>query len=252
MPSRVFDDPTAWTARADAWRAVEFEGYHAGSAYRIGVRAHAATPAVPGGYRGRVRLERLAGGRFEWTVDEELAVGRLRPSDLAAALDELLRGAEASSEGAARAAIAAALPRASSRLGLIARLETLELLRHAQGATTVHLGVRLTPDGISGFAPRYAAFIRKYATPIRIRLVVADTAGVAWWSLEATDNLWMLRLRVRDGSLVPLDGPTDRRIPSRLRASARMRSSVLMLYSAWAEATGTITISSVLKPICWP
>lgn len=220
VPSRVFDDATAWTARADAWRAVEFEGYRAGSAYRIGVRAQVATPAGPGGYRGRVRLERLAGGRFEWTVDEELAVGRLRPSDLAAALDTLLRGAEATSEGEARAAIATALPRASSRLGLLLRLETLELLRHAHGATAVRLGVRLMPEGISGFAPRYAAFLRKYLTPIRMRLVVADTAGVAWWSLEAADNLWTLRLRVRDGSLVPLDGPTDRRIPSSLRATA--------------------------------
>jgi hypothetical protein len=220
VPSRVFDDATAWTSRADAWRAVEFEGYRAGSAYRIGVRAHAATPAVPGGYRGRVRLERVAGGRFEWTVDEELAVGGVRPSDLAAAHDAVFRGAEASSEGAARAAIAAALPRASSRLGLLLRLETLDLRRDAHGATAVRLGVRLTPDGISGFAPGYAAFVRKYATPIRMRLVVADTAGVAWWSLEAADNLWTLRLRVRDGDLVPLDGPADRRIPPLLRATA--------------------------------
>jgi hypothetical protein len=153
-------------------------------------------------------------------VDEELAVGGVRPSDLAAAHDALFRGAEASSESAARAAIAAALPRASSRLGLLFRLETLELRRDAHGATAVRLGVRLTPDGISGFAPRYAAFVRKYATPIRMRLVVADTAGAAWWSLDAADNLWTLRLRVRDGSLVPRDGPADGRVPPLLRATA--------------------------------
>lgn len=220
VPSRVFDDEKVWTAGAEAWRAVEFEGYRAGSAYRIGVRAHAVTPVVPGGYRGRVRLERLAGGRFEWTVDEELAVGGVRPSDLAAALEALLRGAEASSEAAVRAAIAAAVPRASGRLGLLLRLETLELRRDAHGATAVRLGVRLTPDGIGGFAPRYAAFIRKYATPIRMRLLVADTAGAAWWSLEAADNLWTLRMRVRDGSLVPRDGPADGRVPPLLRATA--------------------------------
>jgi hypothetical protein len=219
VPSRIFDDPVAWTARGEGWRAVEFEGYAAGGTYRIGVRLHAPSPGVPSGYRGRVRLERLSGGRFEWSVDEELAVGRVRPSDLTAALEALLRGAEASSEAEARAAIAAALPRASSRLGLLLRLETLELRRDAHGATAVRIAVRLTPDGLGGLAPRYAAFIRKYATPIRMRLLVADPAGAAWWSLEASDNLWTLRLRAWDGSLVPLDGPSGRRVPPLLRAT---------------------------------
>jgi len=219
VPSRVFDDPAAWTDRGDTWRAVEFAGYAAGGAYRMGVRADAPPPGAPGGYRGRVRLERVSGGRFEWSVDEELAVGRVRPSDLAAALEALFRGAEGSSEATARAAIAEALPRAASRLGPLLHLETLALERDAQGATAVRVAVRLTPAGIRGFAPRYAAFLQTYATPIRMRLLVADPAGVAWWSLVASDNLWTLRLRLRDGSLAPLEGPADRRVPSLLRAT---------------------------------
>ena len=219
VPSRVFDDATAWTTRGDGWRATEFEGHGSGSAYRIGVRARASDPVAPGGYRGRVRLERVAGGRFEWSVDEELAVGPVRPADLAAALDALLRGAEASGEATARAAIGGALPRSSSLLGLLLHLETLSLERDAHGATAVRLAVRLTPDGIRGFAPRYAAFIRKYASPIRMRLAVAEPSGADWWSLEASESLWTLRLRVRDGSLVPLEGPADRRLPPLLRAT---------------------------------
>ena len=219
IPSRAFDDPAAWADRGDTWRAVEFAGYVAGGAYRIGVRAHAPPPGAPSGYRGRVRLERVSGGRFEWSVDEELAVGRVRPSDLSAALEALFRGAEASSEATARASIAEALPRASSRLGLLLHLESLALQREAQGATAVRLAVRLTPAGIRGFAPRYAAFVQAYATPIRMRLLVADPAGVTWWSLDASDNLWTLRLRLRDGSLVPLAGPADRSVPSLLRTT---------------------------------
>ena len=52
-----------------------------------------------------------------------------------------------------------------------------------------------------------------------MRLVVADAAGATWWTLEASDNLWTLRLRLRDGNLVPLEGPADRRVPSLLRAT---------------------------------
>jgi hypothetical protein len=219
IPSRVFDDPSAWTTRSEAWRAVEFSGAAEGGAYRIGVRSHAPPPVVPGGYRGRVRLDRVSGGSFEWSVDEELAVGRIRPSELATALEELFRGAEASNDAVARVAIAESFPRAKSRLGLLLRLETLALQGDAHGATSVRVGVRLTPEGIQGFAPRYAAFLRKYATPVRMRLQVADPSGVAWWTLEGQESLWTLRLRLRDGSLVPLEGPADRHIPPFLRAT---------------------------------
>jgi hypothetical protein len=52
-----------------------------------------------------------------------------------------------------------------------------------------------------------------------MRLSVGDLSGADWWSLEASENLWTLRLRVRDGSLVPLEGPADRRLPPLLRAT---------------------------------
>ncbi|HQZ16478.1 MAG TPA: hypothetical protein PKU70_00530 [Vicinamibacteria bacterium] len=219
VPSRIFDDAAAWMDRGNTFRAVEFTGAAAGDAYRMGVRAHAPPPGAPSAYRGRVQLERLSGGRFEWSVDEELAVGRVRPSDLASALEALFRGAEGTSEATARAAVAEALPRASARLGLLLHLETLVLQHDAQGATAVRLAVRLTPAGIRGLAPRYAAFLQTYATPIRMRLLVAEPAGVAWWSLDGSDNLWTLHLRLRGGSLVPLEGQADRRVPPHLRAT---------------------------------
>jgi hypothetical protein len=219
VPSRVFDDGSAWTSRGEGWRAVELAGNASGGAYRIGVRGEAPPPGAPGQYRCRLRLEQVDGGRFEWSVEEDLAVGRVRLADLAAALDAAFRAAEASSDAAARTAVVAGFPRASAKMGLLLRLEALALQTDARGATSVHLAVRLTPAGIRGFAPRYAAFLEKYATPIRTSVVVADPGGVAWWSLEAADNLWSVRLRVRDGSLVPLDGPADRRLPSRLRAT---------------------------------
>jgi hypothetical protein len=220
VPSWVFDDATAWTTRGDGWRAVELAGYASGGAYHIGVRAEAPPVVAPGQYRGRVQLRQVGGGRFEWLTSEELAVGPARPSDLASALDALFHGTERSTEASARSAIAEAFPRAAAKLGLLLRLEALALQTDAHGATSVRLAVRLTPAGIRGFAPRYAAFLEKYARPVRASLVVADAEGAAWWTLEGADHLWTVRLRVRDGSLVPLEGPADRRLPGRLRATA--------------------------------
>jgi hypothetical protein len=219
VPSWVFDDPSAWKRSEGAWRSVEFAGVPTGAGYRLGVRAEAADPVGAGHYRGRIRLERIASGRFEWTVREELAVGRVRPAELASALGVLFNGAEAADEAKARAAIAAVFPRASAKLGLALRLETLAFAQDAHGATSLRLALRLTPDGLKETAPRYSAFLAKYLTPMKSRVIVADAAGATWWTLEGASNLWTLRLRVRGGSLVPLEGDAERRIPERLLAT---------------------------------
>ena len=220
VPSWIWDDATAWPRQGESWRAVEFAGYRSESEYRFGVRPFAPEPAGVGQYRGQLRLDKLAGGRFEWTVREELAVGALGPAELAAALDALLLGAEAHDETAARAAIAAAFPRASAKLGLLLGLEQLSLARDGHGATSLRLAVRLIPAGLRATAPRYAAFLDKYLTPIRTRVVATDATGATWWTLEGERNLWTLRLRARGGSLVPLEGDAERRIPERLRVTS--------------------------------
>ena len=146
----------------------------------MGVRSEAPDPVAPSQYRGRLRLERLASGRFEWRMREELAVGHVRPADLAATLDALFRGAEASDEARARAAIAAGFPRATAKLGLALALETLALTPDPQGAVGLRVAVRLTPAGLKATAPRYAAFLEKYLTPIRTRVAAAYGLGATW------------------------------------------------------------------------
>jgi hypothetical protein len=219
VPSWAFDDASVWKRSEGAWRSVEFTGAPGPAGYRLGVRAEAPEPAEAGHYRGTIRLARVGSGRYEWTVREELAVGGVRPAELAAALDALLRGAEAANEAEARTAIANAFPRASATLGQALRLETLAVTKDAQGVVGLQTAVRLVPAGLRASAPRYAAFLEKYLTPIRSRVVVADATGATWWTLEGASNLWTLRLRFHGGSLVPLEGGGGRRVPGRLRVT---------------------------------
>jgi hypothetical protein len=86
----------------------------------------------------------------------------------------------------------------------------------------VRVAVRITPGGIRSFAPRGAAYIEKYSRPMRLYGALMDPQGDTWWTLEASDHLWTLRLRIRDGSLIPLIGPPDRRLPAQLRAAGRV------------------------------
>jgi hypothetical protein len=220
VPSWVFDDRAAWPAgQTGDWRAVEFAGAPAGTAYRFGLRAEAPEPVAPGQYRGRLRLERLESGRFEWTLREELATGPLRPADLSAALDGLFRGLEHADEATARAEARAAFPRATAALGQLLALDQLAASRDAQGATRLTVALRLAPAGLRASAPRYASFVERYIVPIRSRLVVADATGATWWTLEGERGVWTLRLRVRAGSLVPLEGDAERRLPGELHAT---------------------------------
>ncbi len=147
---------------------------------------------------------------------EELAVGSVRPADISDALTGLLRSAEGASAEQARTSAAETFPRAADAFSRLFRLETLELTPEG-GATAIRLGLRLDPGGMRATAPKYAAFLEKWAAPMRMSAAATDASGARWWTVDAAEMLWTVRLRVRDGSLVPLDGATDRRVPDELK-----------------------------------
>ena len=219
VPSRVFDEADLWTAREGEWRQLDYFGRREGEAYRLEVQPSAPPPRAPGDYRGRLRLHRIEDGHFEWLMRQELAVGSVRPEDVAEALTAFLRSVEGVSAAEARARAARLFPRAAAAFSRLYDLETLELGPEDGGVTPVRLGIRLKPDGIRATAPRYAAFLEKVAAPMRARATASDTSGTPWWRLEVGELLWTFRFRVRDGDLVPLEGPASRRLPDQLRVA---------------------------------
>ena len=216
VPSRVFDDAGAWTRVQGEERTVEFRGGPEAGRYRMGVCADPPAGSEPGSYRATLRLRRLGAGRFGWRMREELAVGAVRGNELGAALTVLFLAAERASEAEARFTIRQSLPRTTEAFGRLLSLETLRFEAGGDGGTAVTLGIRLRPDGLRATAPRYAAYIDKYATPIRLKAVAGDAAGLVWWEVEMRENLATLRYRVKDGGLAPLRA-SPRPIPDRLR-----------------------------------
>ena len=170
--------PPGSAARAPGARSSS-TGVATATGYRIGVRAAAPEP-------GGCRRSTAAGcgssgsrsGRFEWTVREELARRGLRP-----ARPRLRRstcsssGAEGSDEAQARAAIASAFPRASAKLGQLLRLERAGRRAGRAGRGEPARGGPADARGLRATAPRYAAFLEKYLTPIRTRTVVVRRRG---------------------------------------------------------------------------
>jgi hypothetical protein len=222
IPSRVFDDPTAWTGGAGDTRTAEFVGAPGPARYRVGVRASAPRPGRPGEYQGWLQLRRLGAAQFEWRMREELALGGLRGRDLAAALTILWRRAEGLTGAEAAARARRALPRLTATLGRLISLETLSLVPAPSGGAAVSLELRLTPAGIRATFPRYAAFIEQYTLPMRFHATASDGDGVPCWDLDFTQGRLNLRARISDGALAPLTGP-PRALPERIR--------VLLAYS---------------------
>ncbi len=225
-PSRIYDDRSALPLQDGEWRGVELVGYPSGSSYWIGTRGVAAEPLRVGEYREGVRLRRTAPGCFEWDLSEELAAGGLRPDDLALTFSGVLRELERQDATALRSDFAASLPRTTELLSALARVERLGLEHDAAGATQVALALRVTPDGLTALAPRYAAHLHRELDPLRFQALAKDDHGTLWWQLDAAANLWTLRLRVKNGSLVPLVGTAARGLPERFRVEGDYETKV--------------------------
>ena len=216
VPSRVFDEPDVWTTREADVRQLDLFGHRDGEKYRLDMRPSAPPPEEAGDYRGRLRLSRIddraaSSGRcarsWRWGRCGRPTSPTPSPGSCAPR-----RGSPKRRPGPARPQT---FPRAAAVFSRLFRLETLELTPDG-GATAIRLGLRLDPDGMEETAPQYAAFLKKWAAPMRMSAAATDVSGAGWWSVEAADMLWTVRLRVRDGSLVPLEGT---RRPARARTS---------------------------------
>lgn len=216
VPSRVFDDTSAWTERVGETRGVGFAGFRAEGPYRIEVRAHPPAPAGPADYRGWLSLRRLGKGEFEWSSAEQLGLGPLPVEGLAEAVSEMFRAAGARGGEDLGPRMRRLLPRTAEALGRGLALEALRLDPDGAGATAVFAAARLDLDALARAFPGYASFLRLHSLPIRFRVELDDGGSGVFWVVDCREGRCTLRARLRDGHVVPLDGPL-RPLPERIR-----------------------------------
>ncbi len=216
-PSRIFDEASIWTVSEGEQRAFWLEGRGHPGAYRLGLRRQTDPPRAPGEYRGRLALSRLEAGRFEWNATDELALGPLRPEELAAAYRALLRAAEAVTSRDARPDVRLWMPRSVRAFGRLFDLERLLVLPAPDETRRVEIALRLQPARIRPEAPRFASYVARYSRGFRVSVTALVPDGRTLWSARIEDTVWTLHLRLRAGSLVPLDG-APRHEPGKLRA----------------------------------
>ena len=210
-PSAIYNDTSVWTAMGnDATRMVTVDGEFNGTRYLFSARTGPARLNEPGDSRHTMVLRRIDEGEFEWYTNVDIATGAITGHDVANVISALLKSAEGRSAGAMRSDYREAFPRASASLGRLFSLDTLKAVRDADGATTITLGIRLTPDKIRAAMPAFAAYLDKYATESRYRSVVTDKRGVKWIELSGGKNFMTLKMGRSTESLHHSPDPSGR------------------------------------------
>jgi hypothetical protein len=216
-PSRLLEDSAIWTGRGETDRTLEIAGERRGGRYMLFHDRGVTAPHTPGDARHVMRLHVLGGGEFRWTSLDEVALGPITAAGLDRALTEVFLAVEENDSDATRLASRTAFPRASASLSRMFVIDSLRTTRDRDGATSVMLGLGVRPGRAERSFQALGRYARKYWIPVRWRMVVRDTLGVAWGDFTKRDSSIVLRFRVKDGSLAPVGVPPRRRIDDIVR-----------------------------------
>lgn len=204
VPSRLFDD-TLWTVRTGDRRELRYTGVMTRAGYRLGGRGQQRLDD-PGDYQRRIVLSEVGEDQYRWFVRDQLDVGAMGIDEMHGVGTALLRSAEGVSGDALRRTLVVALPRTTSELGRLFRVDSLRTTRIAHGATRIDVDLTITPAGIEDEYSRYAAYLDRYVSPVRAAADVIGPGGSRWMTAVMDDRRFSLSLAIRDGSFAPLDG----------------------------------------------
>ena len=228
-PSRVFDDSAAWTAMTGNVRLLEVFGTVGDGRYVLNARSSVPAPARPGDGRHATSLARLSDHEYRWETTVDYAIGSIRPAEVATVISRLFAAGEGRTERELRADLAATVPRSSAALGSVFSLDSLRPVALADGSTAMTVGITVSSAGLRRRLPAFAEFIRKYVESTNYRAVVADRAGVPFIELAQRDRNITIRIRTKDGHLVPLAGAA-RPIPDSLLLFADFKTKVKIFH----------------------
>jgi hypothetical protein len=250
-PSAIYNDTSVWTAMgAEATRTVTVDGEFSGNRYLFSARPGSFRPNEPGDSHHTMVLRRIDEDEFEWYTNVDIAAGSITGHDVANVISALMKSAEGRSSATMRSDYREAFPRATASLGRLIALDTLKAVRDADGATTITLGMRLTPDKIRASMPAFAAYLDKYATESRYRSVITDKRGVKWIELSGANNFMTLKLRSIDGKFAPFSGPI-RPIPSELVITSDFSTKIMIFTVGFRRLVGDVSILNSARERGW-
>lgn len=241
-PSAIFNDTSVWTAMgADNTRTVTVEGEYGNNKYVFSAKPTTTMANAPGDSRHTMVLRKINDDEYDWYTNVDISAGTITANDMKNVVSALMKSAERRSPNAIRADYRESFPRTTAALGRLLTLDSLRVTNDADGASTIYLGIRLTPDKIKSTMPAFAAYLDKYATESKYKSVVLDKRGVRWIELAGADNFLTLKLRSIDGHFAPLTGPL-RPIPDDLTLDSEFTTKILLFHVGFRKLIGDVDV----------
>jgi hypothetical protein len=208
-PARVYDDSTVWTAiEPDGAHSLTIGGHYTGDHYVFAVVPATMRPAHLADARHEIRLRALGHNQFEWTTSVEQAMGSTTADDMDRIVGSMLSDAATIPDAALATDTRAVFPHATAALGRMFSLDSVHTTSRGDGTARVRLCYRIHADGLQATYPAYAAYLRKYVSPARLRFTLSDAAAGEWFELRLDQDEITVELRAtHDGHFAPLTGP---------------------------------------------
>jgi hypothetical protein len=89
--------------------------------------------------------------------------------------------------------------------------------------------------------PHYAAYIDKYISKGKYKIVLTDHTGARWFEMWAANYYVHFKVRSRNGHFAPLEG-TVRPMPEALMIQVDMSMKILVFTVGWTEMIGDFEI----------
>jgi len=241
-PSVIYNDTSVWTAmNSDNSRVVTVEGEFGNNKYIFAAKPTTTAANEPGDSRHTMVLRKISDDQYDWFTNVEIAAGSVTANDLKNVLSAWMKSAEHRTPGAIRDEYRASNPRTTASLARLFSLDSLRVTSDPDGASTIYLGIRLSPEKLRPIMPDFAAYLDKYAKESRYKSVVLDKHGTRWIELAGEKNFMTLKLRSIDGHFAPLSGPL-RPIPDDLLIDSEFTTKILLFHVGFRKFIGNVTV----------
>lgn len=241
-PSVIYNDTSVWTAMGpDDTRTVTVEGEFGNNKYIFAAKPSTSTANEPGDSRHTMILRKVADNEYDWYTNVDIAAGSITANDLRNVLLAWMKSAERQSPAAIREDYRASFPRTTAALGRLFTLDSLRVTNDLDGATTIYMGIRLSPARLRPTMPAFADYLDKYATESKYKSVIRDARGVRWIELAGADNFMTLKLRSIDGHFAPLSGPIQP-IPDNLILDSEFTMKILIFHVGFRKLIGNVSV----------
>ncbi len=242
-PGHAYDDSSVWTAMPPGGpHTVAISGHFAGNHYILALAPDAPAPAHFADARHVIRLTQLAHNQYEWSTSVEQTLGPITPNDLDRVAGSILTAAATTPGPTLAAESRSTFPHTTAALGKMFSIDTVTTTPHDDGSATIHLAYGIHANTLQPTYSAFAAYLRKYVSPARLRFSLSDPTAGTWFDLLLNHDEITIDLRAtRDGHFAPLSGPI-RPMPDSLDLLSDIHGKVWIFSVGMTELLADFTV----------